>query len=171
MATGAQTAAHHLDAPDIPVATDLLLVDQDQVSFGEISLTAIHLVGHTPGSIALLYQDPAGPPHLFTGDCLFPGGVGNTEKMPSASIHLLAMCPQNSLTVYPMKPGYTPGTAMTPISAVKDRNCLVGASAAGSGRGPELVRWGWFHPIFGESSASIDTPITYTGARPGMDGP
>lgn len=80
LATGAQTAAHHLDAPDIPVATDLLLVDQDQVSFGEISLTAIHLVGHTPGSIALLYQDPAGPPHLFTGDCLFPGGVGNTEQ-------------------------------------------------------------------------------------------
>lgn len=20
------------------------------------------------------------PPHLFTGDCLFPGGVGNTEQ-------------------------------------------------------------------------------------------
>ena len=42
------------------------------------TLTAIHLVGHTPGSIALLYDDPDGTPHLFTGDCLFPGGVGNT---------------------------------------------------------------------------------------------
>jgi glyoxylase-like metal-dependent hydrolase (beta-lactamase superfamily II) len=41
-------------------------------------LTAIHLVGHTPGSIALLYDDPKGHPHLFTGDCLFPGGIGNT---------------------------------------------------------------------------------------------
>jgi glyoxylase-like metal-dependent hydrolase (beta-lactamase superfamily II) len=38
----------------------------------------IHLVGHTPGSIALLYDDPDGTPHLFTGDSLFPGGVGNT---------------------------------------------------------------------------------------------
>ena len=35
-------------------------------------------MGHTPGSIALLYDDPDGTPHLFTGDCLFPGGVGNT---------------------------------------------------------------------------------------------
>ena len=34
---------------------------------------------NTPGSIALLYRDPAGHPHLFTGDCLFPGGVGNTR--------------------------------------------------------------------------------------------
>jgi glyoxylase-like metal-dependent hydrolase (beta-lactamase superfamily II) len=38
------------------------------------------LSGHTPGSIALLYDDPKGHPHLFTGDCLFPGGVGNTQK-------------------------------------------------------------------------------------------
>ncbi len=79
-ATGAQTAAHFLDAPDIPVPTDRLLVDQDEVAFGDCTLTAIHLVGHTPGSIALLYRDPDGPPHLFTGDCLFPGGVGNTEQ-------------------------------------------------------------------------------------------
>jgi glyoxylase-like metal-dependent hydrolase (beta-lactamase superfamily II) len=79
-ATGAQTAAHFLDAPDIPVPTDRLLADQDEVAFGDCTLTAIHLVGHTPGSIAILYRDPDGPPHLFTGDCLVPGGVGNTEQ-------------------------------------------------------------------------------------------
>jgi glyoxylase-like metal-dependent hydrolase (beta-lactamase superfamily II) len=45
-------------------------------------LEVIHLVGHTPGSIALLYRDPSGFPHLFTGDSLFPGGVGNTQKDP-----------------------------------------------------------------------------------------
>ena len=39
----------------------------------------IALAGHTPGSIALLYDDPSGHPHLFTGDSLFPGGVGNTR--------------------------------------------------------------------------------------------
>ena len=79
-ATGAMTAAHLLDAPQIPVPTDVLLADQDLMTFGDCSLQAIHLVGHTPGSIALLYQEPDGPSHLFTGDCLFPGGVGNTEK-------------------------------------------------------------------------------------------
>ena len=40
----------------------------------------IHLVGHTPGSIALVYQPDGAEPQLFTGDCLFPGGVGNTQK-------------------------------------------------------------------------------------------
>lgn len=79
-ATGALTAAHVDDAPGIPVPTTLLLRDGDRVAFGECSLEAIHLVGHTPGSIALLYDDPDGPPHLFTGDCLFPGGVGKTNS-------------------------------------------------------------------------------------------
>ena len=58
------------------------LIEGDTIRFGRIELRATHLVGHTPGSIALLYDDPKGHPHLFTGDCLFPGGVGNTDKDP-----------------------------------------------------------------------------------------
>jgi glyoxylase-like metal-dependent hydrolase (beta-lactamase superfamily II) len=77
-ATGATTYAGALDAPEIPVPTDVLVEDGDTVRVGDCELTAIHLVGHTPGSIALLYDDPAGTPHLLTGDCLFPGGIGNT---------------------------------------------------------------------------------------------
>jgi glyoxylase-like metal-dependent hydrolase (beta-lactamase superfamily II) len=77
-ATGATTYAGEHDAEEIPVATDVLVKDGDEVRVGACELSAIHLVGHTPGSIALLYDDPAGTPHLFTGDCLFPGGVGNT---------------------------------------------------------------------------------------------
>ena len=76
--TGAPTAAHAMDAPGIPVPTDVLLLDGDAVEVGSSRLEAIHLVGHTPGSIALLYDDPDGAPHLITGDCLFPGGVGKT---------------------------------------------------------------------------------------------
>ena len=52
-------------------------------------VAARHLVGHTPGSIALVYDDPHGHPHVFTGDCLFPGGVGNTRKDPEAFARLL----------------------------------------------------------------------------------
>lgn len=76
--TGARTTAHPLDAEGIPVATDDPVTDGDTITVGAATLTVIHLVGHTPGSIALLYDDPSGHPHLFTGDCLFPGGVGNT---------------------------------------------------------------------------------------------
>lgn len=76
--TGAPTAAHADDVDGIPVPTDVVLRDGDMVRVGDCSVEAIHLVGHTPGSIALLYDDPDGPPHLITGDCLFPGGVGKT---------------------------------------------------------------------------------------------
>ncbi len=79
-ATGAPTAAHTADAPGIPVPTDVLLADGDTIDVGSVALEVIHLVGHTPGSIALLYDDPDGPPHLITGDCLFPGGVGKTDS-------------------------------------------------------------------------------------------
>jgi glyoxylase-like metal-dependent hydrolase (beta-lactamase superfamily II) len=80
-ATGARSLAHEADARDLPVV-DETLRDGDTVSVGTCALEVIHLVGHTPGSIALLYQDPSGHPHLFTGDSLFPGGVGNTDKDP-----------------------------------------------------------------------------------------
>ena len=59
------------------------------MTVGECTLDVIHLVGHTPGSIALLYDDPDGTPHLFTGDSLFPGGVGNTFGDSDAFASLL----------------------------------------------------------------------------------
>ncbi len=52
--------------------------DGDEVALGEESLEVIGLVGHTPGSIALVYQSPGLTTHLFTGDSLFPGGPGKT---------------------------------------------------------------------------------------------
>lgn len=77
-ATGAQTVAHRNDAAGIAVATARLVEDGERVPVGEVELAVVHLRGHTPGSIALLYDDPQGMPHLFTGDSLFPGGPGKT---------------------------------------------------------------------------------------------
>jgi glyoxylase-like metal-dependent hydrolase (beta-lactamase superfamily II) len=77
--TGARTAAGRDDAAAIPVATDDALEDGGTVRVGDVGLRVITLVGHTPGSVALLYDDPEGHPHLFTGDSLFPGGVGKTS--------------------------------------------------------------------------------------------
>jgi glyoxylase-like metal-dependent hydrolase (beta-lactamase superfamily II) len=76
--TGARTVAHPLDAPELPVRVDDTVDDGQTVAVGEVALQVVHLRGHTPGSIALRYDDPDGHPHLFTGDSLFPGGVGNT---------------------------------------------------------------------------------------------
>ena len=77
-ATGARSVAHPADAPALPQA-DQTVEDGQTIPVGDCSLEVIHLVGHTPGSIALLYRDPGGIAHLFTGDSLFPGGVGNTR--------------------------------------------------------------------------------------------
>lgn len=78
--TGARTYAGRDDADGIPVPTDFLVDDGDTIRVGHVELTARHLVGHTPGSIALVYDDPHGHPHVFTGDCLFPGGPGRTTN-------------------------------------------------------------------------------------------
>jgi glyoxylase-like metal-dependent hydrolase (beta-lactamase superfamily II) len=82
VATGATTVAGAPDAAAIVEATGVPIArgvgQGDTVAVGSCTLEVIALRGHTPGSIALLYDDPHGHPHLFTGDSLFPGGVGNT---------------------------------------------------------------------------------------------
>jgi glyoxylase-like metal-dependent hydrolase (beta-lactamase superfamily II) len=91
-ATGVPLSAHPLDAPGIPVPTDAPVEEGDRIPVGRASVEVIHLAGHTPGSVALLYDANgalAGEPHLITGDCLFPGGVGNTEKDPARFRQLL----------------------------------------------------------------------------------
>ena len=77
-ATGAETVASPVDAQDIHVPTTHPVTDGSRVRVGSCELEVITLAGHTPGSIALAYDDPDGIVHLFTGDSLFPGGVGNT---------------------------------------------------------------------------------------------
>jgi len=106
-ATGAQTVAHPLDAGPLPVRPDVLVEDGDSVPVGDAVLTVIHLRGHTPGSIALRYDDPAGSSHVFTGDSLFPGGAGRTTSpvsfaslMDDLESRVFAMLPE-STWVYP----------------------------------------------------------------------
>jgi glyoxylase-like metal-dependent hydrolase (beta-lactamase superfamily II) len=81
-ATGAEVIAGAPDADAITEQTDVPVTrrveDGDTIPVGSCSVRVIRLTGHTPGSIALLHEDPAGHPHLFTGDSLFPGGPGRT---------------------------------------------------------------------------------------------
>lgn len=92
-ATGATVVAGTPDAAAITeqtgVPVDRPVGQGDTVAVGSCTLSVIALAGHTPGSIALLYEDPAGTPHLFTGDSLFPGGVGNTFGDEAAFVRLI----------------------------------------------------------------------------------
>ena len=89
-ATGARSYAGADDADALPVPPDVRLVDGDRISVGAVDLEVIHLRGHTPGSVALAYRDPTGSAHVFTGDSLFPGGVGNTKNEGQSFISLFA---------------------------------------------------------------------------------
>lgn len=78
-ATGAQTIAGSDDADELPVPVDRRVGTSDIIDVGSCQLEVIGLIGHTPGSIALAYHD-GDRAHLFTGDSLFPGGVGKTTS-------------------------------------------------------------------------------------------
>ena len=84
-ATGARLLCHADDAGMMPSPPDALVADGDTVPVGDVSLTAIHLCGHTPGGLALLYAGE----HLFSGDSLFPGGPGNTQQDPERFARLM----------------------------------------------------------------------------------
>ncbi|MGI9085288.1 MAG: MBL fold metallo-hydrolase [Aeromicrobium sp.] len=79
-ATGAETVASAIDAEEIPVPTTVEVADGARVRVGSCELEVISIAGHTPGSIALAYDDPDGIVHLLTGDSLFPGGPGRTTR-------------------------------------------------------------------------------------------
>lgn len=79
-ATGAPVLAGAADADDLPVPVATRLQHGDRIAVGSVSLGVIALRGHTPGSVAIRYDEPAGPTHLFTGDSLFPGGPGRTSS-------------------------------------------------------------------------------------------
>jgi len=79
-ATGVPTAAHELDAEPLSIKPERILADGDSIEVGNLSFDVIHLRGHTPGSVALALGGADEVTHLFTGDCLFPGGVGKTWK-------------------------------------------------------------------------------------------
>ncbi len=78
--TGARLVAGTPDADAIESATgvtiDQRVWDGDTLRVGNTGLTVVGLVGHTPGSIALIHSPDEGHAHVFSGDSLFPGGVG-----------------------------------------------------------------------------------------------
>ena len=95
--TQATTFAHVGEADRIPVPTDVILEQGSMVAVGNSALDVVTLRGHrwalddhVCSSVALVYRNPSGPWVVFTGDGLFPGGVGNTCEDPEAFAALLA---------------------------------------------------------------------------------
>ena len=109
-ATGAVTVAHPADAADLPVPVQRTVENGDTVTVGGQTLEVVHLRGHTPGSIALVWRGPEGAgTHAFTGDSLFPGGVGNTWKDPERFASLIDDVEQRLFAVLPDDTWVYPG--------------------------------------------------------------
>ena len=79
-ATQARTYAPAADVTAIGVPTDQALEQGSSVTFGDVTVKVLTTGGHTPGASMFFYDDPFGYGHLFSGDCLFPGGIGKTAN-------------------------------------------------------------------------------------------
>ena len=108
-ATGARSAAGREDGPHLPVPPDALLDQGDTVAVGALTLDVVALRGHTPGSVALVLRSSDGSTHVFTGDSLFPGGVGNTQKDPQRFAQLLTDVEQRLFAALPDDTWVYPG--------------------------------------------------------------
>jgi glyoxylase-like metal-dependent hydrolase (beta-lactamase superfamily II) len=108
-ATRARGAAGRDDGPHLPVAPDVPLDHGDVVRVGALTLDVVHLRGHTPGSVALVLRSSDGSTHVFTGDSLFPGGVGNTERDASRFAQLLDDVERRLFAVLPDDTWVYPG--------------------------------------------------------------
>src|SRR3954452_14082598 len=109
-ATGVGAVAHPAHPPALPVPVQRPVEHGDTVTVGDQTLEVVHLRGHTPGSIALVWRGPgdAGV-HVFTGDSLFPGGVGNTQKDAARFTSLIDDVEQRLFDVLPDESWIYPG--------------------------------------------------------------
>jgi hydroxyacylglutathione hydrolase len=71
-------AVHPLEAKNLPSLPEMLLGDDDTVSFGNGELRVLHTPGHTPGSVCFLTGK-----YSISGDTIFPGGPGKTQSPPA----------------------------------------------------------------------------------------
>lgn len=106
--TGAPVLAGAADANELPVAADRRLEHGETLGVGKLLLEVIALRGHTPGSVAVALRGEEATPLLFTGDSLFPGGVGRTITEEDFD-QLFADVTQRVFAVHPDETVVLPG--------------------------------------------------------------
>ncbi len=135
--TGADLMIHSLDAPMLDAVSasaaqwglradnspkpDRLLVEGDEISFGNLTFKVIHTPGHTPGGISLHCNGD-----VFVGDTLFAGSVGRTD-FPGGDFNILKESIQKKLFALDDSVKVWPGhNQETTIGREKRMNPFVG---------------------------------------------
>ena len=79
---------HAADAERFDLSPGYSLADGDVLKLGEDGLQAVHIPGHTPGSVALMLMDSHSPPRVVVGDVIFPGGPGHSASPEALALSL-----------------------------------------------------------------------------------
>jgi hydroxyacylglutathione hydrolase len=98
----APVGIHEQEARALRRKPDFFLEEGQILTFGEVSLKALHTPGHSPGAVCFLSGKT-----LFSGDTIFPNGPGNTS-IPRAdfqeilrSIHSKIFTLPDDTVIYP----------------------------------------------------------------------
>jgi hydroxyacylglutathione hydrolase len=106
---GGETGLHSADAKQFLRSADRYLVDGDELTFGEFTLSVVYTPGHTPGSVCFVIAN-----HAFVGDTILAGGVG--RQTPETDLRRQMMSIGTKLLRLPMQtalyPGHGPATSL-----------------------------------------------------------
>jgi hydroxyacylglutathione hydrolase len=127
-ATGAKIAIHEADAQMLhkPSAEamfftgnrlrlsqpDILLKENDILTFGQYRLKVLHTPGHTPGGISLVLEDHT---YVYVGDLLFAGSIGRTD-FPGGSFDDLINAVKTK--IFPLGDNYSVYPGHGPVTTV-----------------------------------------------------
>jgi hydroxyacylglutathione hydrolase len=90
---------------ETPPEPEGLIVDEQIISFGTYKLKALHVPGHSQGSLAFYSEEDN---VVFTGDALFAGSIGRTD-LPGGSYETLIKSIRAKLFVLPPETIVYPG--------------------------------------------------------------
>ena len=90
---------------DDPSEPGEFIIDNQVITFGTTELIALHVPGHSPGSMAF-YSEKNGC--VFTGDALFSGSIGRTD-LQGGNFKTLIKSIKNKLFVLPSSTIVYPG--------------------------------------------------------------
>jgi hydroxyacylglutathione hydrolase len=82
---------------DVPPEPAGFISDKQEIAFGETTLLALHVPGHTAGSIAFYSESDR---CVFTGDALFAGSIGRSD-LPGGNFETLITSIRTQLMTLP----------------------------------------------------------------------
>ncbi len=108
----AQARAFNMPLPDAPIPIGKYINENDEISFGTNILKAIHVPGHSPGSIVYYCEQEK---VAFAGDVLFRSSIGRTD-LAGGDFNTLITGIKNKLFTLPddtiVYPGHGPSTSI-----------------------------------------------------------